>query len=265
LSACDSCGKPTTLFVYFPEAQGVDSTLEVLEHEARELRRVFTSAEVRLLRCRVISREDWATDWRGSFPPEKVSARFWVVPTWEQPALPPEALPIIMEPGLAFGTGKHATTRQCLGFLEEIAGAEGLLPMTFLDAGCGSGILAMAACLLGAGRVFGLDIDPDAIQTARMNLGLNRLPTRVLLVNGPLESCHRGRFDLIAANLTARILREHSTLFADILAQGGRCILSGMLANESPEVARAYEDLGFRVVAEKSDPEEGWTALLLNK
>jgi ribosomal protein L11 methyltransferase len=218
----------------------------------------------RVLRCRRIEQKEWATRWKAGFPPEKVSGRFWVIPPWQTPSLPEDAIPMILEPGQAFGTGKHQTTRHCLEFLEEIAQPRGALPGSFLDVGCGSGILSIAARRLGATRVVGLDIDPDALTVARRNLGLNRLSGEVLIVNGSLACCRNG-FDLIAANLDAKTLLWHREPLWASLMQGGLTILSGMLAEEAPGVLAAFEGVGFHLVTEKTDNEEGWTSVLIEK
>ncbi len=262
---CGSCGPSTNVRVYFPESTGIPQSVDLLEAGIRSLQRSPRSPgmRARILQCRKIAREEWATRWKGGFPPEKVSALFWVVPPWEShPAISEGAVPLVLEPGQAFGTGKHCTTRHCLAFLEEVAGNEGGLPPSFLDVGCGSGILSIAARRLGAGRVVGLDIDPDALCVARRNLELNRIFGEVLLVNGS-PACLRAGFDLIAANLDATTLLRHGVSLRSIVARGGVAILSGMLTEEAPGVLASFEEAGFRAVAEKTEHEEGWTSLLL--
>ena len=128
----------------------------------------------------------------------------------------------------------------------------------------GSGILSIAARRLGASLVVGVDIDPDALAAARRNLGLNRLSSKILLVNGTLACCRR-EFDLIAANLDATTLVRHREPLRTCLAQGGRAILSGMLAQEGPGVTSAFKQAGFLPIAAKADPEEGWASVLLKK
>ena len=260
---CESCGKPVNLKVYFPQSSGFEQVFQIVDREARAISRAFPGTGAKLVRCRLVKREDWAADWRLTFPPEKVSEHLWVVPPWDRPVLSPPDIPIILEPGLAFGTGKHATTRHCLGFIEELLSQRKMVPRGFLDVGCGSGILAIAGKKLGAERVVGLDLDPDAVQTARNNLKLNRLSRGVLLVVGPPQCC-RGPFDLIAANLTAPVLAECGTEFRRLLSPGGFCILSGMLDTEKPRVARVFQKLGFHLDSEKTDPQEGWSTLLFH-
>jgi len=200
----------------------------------------------------------------NSFPPERIGTRLWTVPTWEHPPLPRDAVPIIMEPGLAFGTGKHATTRHCLQFLEEIASDNHRLPRSVLDVGCGSAILSMAAAFLGAEKILALEIDPDSVSVAAKNLERNGLKGKVLLVNGPLECC-RGHFELIVANLTAPVLSGYSCLLPSLLVEGGLCILSGILLAEKPGILERYRESGLDPLQEKWDGDEGWSTLVFRK
>jgi len=264
--ACEACGTPLHIQVYFPDSFGIQEIVDRLETRTRTPKRTSSSpdARARILRCRRIEKKDWAAGWKDGFPPEKVSAHFWVIPPWQTPSLPDDAVPMILEPGQAFGTGKHQTTRHCLEFLEEIAQPQGGLPRAFLDVGCGSGILSIAARRLGATRVLGLDIDPDALTVARRNLGLNQLSAEILLVNGSMACC-RAEFDLIAANLDATTLLRHREPLWKSLKRGGFAILSGMLAEEAPRVLALFKEAGFHLIAEKEDNEEGWATVLLKK
>ncbi len=264
--ACASCTPVLNIQAYFPDSFALPEIADLLESRTRAFQGAPGSpdARARTVRCRRIAREEWATGWQGGFPPERVAGSFWVVPPWHSPSIPEGAVPMILEPGQAFGTGKHATTRHCLEFLEEIARQRADSAPSFLDAGCGSGILSIAALLLGSSRVVGLDIDFDTLGVARRNLQLNGLGRRVLLVNGTPESI-RPRFHLIAANLDATTLMRYRDALWEALEEGGMAVLSGMLADQAPEVAAAFQTLGARAVGRKKDPEEGWTSLLLKK
>ncbi len=259
---CEACGKSTQIRVYFPESMEMEDVVDMLELKIRRASPPFGSLAARLLQCRCIEKKDWATAWKGTFPPEKVSERFWVVPPWQRPSLPPQEMPIILEPGMAFGTGKHITTRHCLLFLEMLAQDLGSLPQSVLDIGCGSGILAIAALRLGARSVFGLDIDPDAVLMARRNLVHNCLVKEILLVNGPLECC-RGQFPLITANLDVSNLLVYGDSINSLLEKNGFCIFSGIQKDKRARMMSLYEKLGFRVLAEKVDDEEGWISFLI--
>jgi ribosomal protein L11 methyltransferase len=263
---CEGCGTSTLVRIYFPESLGLPEVVDLLESRIRALggTPVSPDACARVLRCRRIEPEEWATSWKGSFPPERVSRRFWVVPPWERVALPEDAVPIILRPGLAFGTGKHPSTRHCLELLEDISDLQESFPGSCLDVGCGSAILSIAALRLGADRVVGLDIDPDAVAVARGNLELNRLAGRIRLVNGPLECC-RGGFELITANLDATTLLNYDELLWSLLMEGGFTALAGIVEGKATLVLSTYVRRGFQPLGEKKDREEGWTSFLLRK
>ena len=186
--------------------------------------------------------EDWSTSWKVHFKPLRVGARLLIVPTWEDAASLPGDLVLRIDPGMAFGTGGHETTRLCLELLEKIMDAvcQGGAP-SLLDLGTGSGILAMAASKLGAGRILALDIDPEAVVVARENLTLNELTEKVECGTVPLESLDEG-FDIILANILAEELVRLAPDLAARLNPGGSLILSGILAEKEELVRRGFAD-----------------------
>ena len=193
--------------------------------------------------------EDWVAKSRGAFGPIRVSPRLWIVPSW---STPPEAdaVNLILDPGLAFGTGSHATTRLCLRWLENrIRGGE-----TVLDYGCGSGILAIAALKLGASRAVGIDIDSDAVAVARANATRNGVAGEFLESGSPLTFTA----DLVVANILANPLKVLAPLLAQRCRRGGHIALSGILAEQTEEVQRCYAPwISFAAPGE----EEGWVCL----
>jgi len=263
-SDCEACGRFSSLNVYFPAFIDMEEILNIMEEKTKRVVKTFPGMIAKLIQCRLINKEHWATNWKNTFPSERVTDNFWVIPPWESPSLPENAIPMMLEPGLAFGTGKHITTRHCLRFMEEISRDRGDFPITFLDLGCGSGILSIAAHKLGAKKILGLDIDPDALITARRNLERNELSRTIYLVNGPLE-CSQGTFDLLVANLTEPILLHYRDLIRAVISNGGYGILSGMLQENRQDIVQNYQKPDFQILAEKTDPEEGWTSLLFRK
>lgn len=261
---CEACGESSRLNVFFPNSMGMEEVLLLLDGIISSFLKRIPDFSARVLQCRAIRKEDWATDWRNTFPPEKIGKRIWTVPPWESPTLPPDTIPIILEPGLAFGTGKHATTRQCIQFLEEIASDRTSLPDVFLDVGCGSGILSIAAASLGVKKVLALEIDPEALPVVRKNVRRNGLCARIQFVNGTPECC-RGPFEWIAANLTATILLQYSRLLPLLLAEGGFCILSGILRSEKQEILKTYYRSGLHPIKEKVDGVDDWNTILFQK
>jgi len=196
-----------------------------------------------------VADEDWVRRTQSQFEPIRISARLWIVPSWHA-APDPGAIHLVLDPGRAFGTGSHATTRACLRWLERrvFPGAR------VLDYGCGSGILTIAAVKLGAGEAVGVDIDPEALAAARENAALNRAPARFLDAHAPLDFSA----DLVVANILANPLEVLAPLLAGHCRSGGRIALAGLLEAQGERVARAYAPW-FEIAA--SDPDEGWIAL----
>jgi ribosomal protein L11 methyltransferase len=192
---------------------------------------------------------DWVRATQAQFAPIRVSARLWIVPTWHV-APDAAALNIVLDPGLAFGSGSHPTTRLCLRWLEaRVRGGESVL-----DYGCGSGILAIAAARLGAGDVTGIDIDPDAVRAARDNAAANAVAARFADTDAPMPP----PADLVVANILANPLKLLAPLLAAHTRAGGRLVLAGLLDAQADEVAASYSPW-FDMSVHAS--EEGWTAL----
>lgn len=188
-----------------------------------------------------VNAEDWSSSWKVHFKPLRVGKHLLIVPTWEEAAQLPGDLVLHIDPGMAFGTGGHETTRLCLELLEHTMERSDLtVAPSLLDLGTGSGILAMAASLLGAGRILALDIDPDAVVVARENLALNELSDRVECGTAPLESLTE-RFDIILANILAEELVRLAPYLTDRLQPGGALILSGILAEKELLVRQGFD------------------------
>jgi ribosomal protein L11 methyltransferase len=188
---------------------------------------------------KALNSEDWSSSWKVHFKPLRVGSRLLIIPTWEEAAPLPDDLVLRIDPGMAFGTGGHETTRLCLELLEKSINAFGSAPPSLLDLGTGSGILAMAASLLGAGRILALDIDPDAVLVARENLALNGLAEKVECGTTPLESVTE-IFDIILANILAEELVRLAPWLASRLNPGGILVLSGILVEKEDLVRQGF-------------------------
>jgi ribosomal protein L11 methyltransferase len=200
-------------------------------------------------RAELVADEDWVRLSQSQFEPIRISDKLWIVPSWAT-APDPHAVSLVLDPGLAFGTGSHPTTRLCLQWLERtIRGGERVL-----DYGCGSGILAVAALRLGALEALGVDVDPLALVAARANAARNRVDAR--FVN--TETAPDFQADLMAANILASPLILLAPLLAGCMSKGGRIALSGILEAQAEEVMNAYAPW-FAMRVSASD--EGWVLL----
>lgn len=199
--------------------------------------------------------ESWEESWRLHFQPLRVRDSFWVVPPWEK--VPEGALSVVIEPGMAFGTGGHESTALCLDFLPDLL----LAGSSVLDLGCGSGILGISAARLGAARVLMLDNDPVAVEVARKNAIANGLP-EAEASGRPVEEISQ-TFDLILANILANPLIELAPSVVARMKEGAALVLSGITRDQAPEVREAYEELGLTFCEERTKGE--WSALHLEK
>lgn len=203
---------------------------------------------------RKVEEQDWVRLTQSQFAPIHIGKNIWVVPSWHE-APDPDALILELDPGLAFGTGSHPTTRLCMEWLE----AHPAPGKTVLDYGCGSGILAMVARKVGAGEVVGVDIDPQAIESAADNAQRNHCEIEYFLPDTFAQSAHAAQqFDIVVANILSSPLKLMAPMLSGRVAPGGALILSGVLARQAEEVAAAYAPfIKLGVWAEQ----DGWVAL----
>jgi ribosomal protein L11 methyltransferase len=202
---------------------------------------------------RSVAEQDWVRLTQSQFAPIHIGKNIWVVPSWHD-APDPAALVLELDPGLAFGTGSHPTTRLCMEWLESHAPAQ----RTVLDYGCGSGILAMVAKKLDAAQVDGVDIDPQAIESARFNSQRNACAIDYYLPEDFSAAHPVTHYDVVVANILSSPLKLMAPMLAGRLHAGGALVLSGVLARQADEVIEAYARyIKLSVWAER----EGWVAL----
>lgn len=202
---------------------------------------------------RQVPMQDWVQLTQSQFEPIQIGQRIWVVPSWHQ-APDPQAVVLQLDPGLAFGTGTHPTTRLCMEWLEANVAPD----KSVLDYGCGSGILAVLAQKLGAVQVVGVDIDPQAIEAARRNSAANRCNIEVYLPEQFAAMAPPARFDIVLANILAGPLTLMARLLTDRVAPGGTLVLSGILRRQAKHVMAAYAPQIEMTIHAESD---GWIAL----
>ena len=226
---------------YFPDSSSPGSIIQELEI-SQELLSQAGHPFVLKIEHTVLADADWNESWKKSFRPVDVGTRFTILPPWEHPS--GDRIPLIIDPGMAFGTGHHETTRSCLVLMERYADSVG--KSRFLDVGTGTGLLAIAARTLGFQMVIGIDTDPLAIDAAHKNIELNQ-SEGIELRKGDIGSAS-GTYDMIAANLISSTLVQISGDIAARLAPGGIVIMAGILKGQDDEVAAAAEKAGLRRV-----------------
>lgn len=263
----------TTHGILVASYAGSRSRAEVLELAAETLGQFGELAA--LADAKLISRCDdaWAHSWKQYFKPQKLGRRLWVVPSWEQKFVPPTgSLALHIDPGMAFGTGQHATTSLCMRALEShldsLPDAQKRL-LRLLDVGCGSGILAMTALMLGVPTVTAVDIDPLAEAATVENLTRMGLEGRAEVSLTPIDAVH-GAYPLVTANILAPTLMAMAKPLSARVAPGGLLVLSGILSGQAEEVLDAYLALsgtGTRVsfTLHQRLQHEGWAALVLRR
>ncbi|WP_447026292.1 50S ribosomal protein L11 methyltransferase [Vibrio cholerae] len=192
--------------------------------------------------------KDWEREWMDNFHPMQFGRRLWICPSWRE-VPDPQAVNVMLDPGLAFGTGTHPTTALCLEWLDNLD----LSGKTVIDFGCGSGILAIAAIKLGAAKVIGIDIDPQALLASKDNAARNGVEDQIE-VYLPKDQPEGLVADVVVANILACPLRELSPIIKGLLKPGGQLAMSGILDTQAESVAEFYrDDLELDPIAEKSE------------
>ena len=196
-----------------------------------------------------VAEQNWVQLTQSQFDPIRVSGRLWIVPSWHV-APDPEAIVLVLDPGMAFGTGSHPTTRLCLEWLERTVSTD----ISILDYGCGSGILAIAAAKLGAKEVLGVDIDLQTVSAAKSNAELNTVSARFEDSTKEIK----GQFDIVVANILSNPLKALAPAICAHVRPGGRLALSGILTEQSDDLIEAYSPY---VALSVADSRDGWVCL----
>ena len=213
--------------------------------------------EIKIADC---ATEDWVNNWKQYFHPMPIGEKLLIRPTWEDEYDAQNRKVLHIEPGLAFGTGSHPTTKLCLETLEKYVDENS----TVLDIGCGSGILSIAALLLGASNAFGVDIDSLAVKTAMANAAENGFDcSRFTAVQGNLSDKVSGTYNVIIANIVADIIMEFNKEVGKFLSDDGVYITGGIIETREDEVLYSFAQNGFEVI--ERFEEKGWLVFVLKK
>lgn len=213
--------------------------------------------EINISNC---ATEDWVNNWKQYFHPMPIGEKLLIRPTWEDEYDPQGRTVLHIEPGLAFGTGSHPTTKLCLETLEKHIDKDS----TVLDIGCGSGILSIACLLLGAKSAFGVDIDSLAVKTAKENALENGFKDdKFTVVQGNLSDKVTGKYKVIVANIVADIIMEFNKEVGRFLEDDGVYITGGIIESREPEVLDSFGENGFEVIERYE--EKGWLVFVLKK
>jgi ribosomal protein L11 methyltransferase len=236
---------------YVPGDRFLSDAQETLEQTLREFTQTWRIETQPAYSVATIPDEDWLEKWKADFKPLRVGRHLVVAPTWENVIRGPEDRIIWIDPGQAFGTGHHETTRLCLEWLEEWAeGYRDHGPKSLLDVGTGSGILAIAGALVGFDRILAVDNDPEALRVAGENCTLNGVTNRIVLQPGTVAAI-KSRFDVVVANIQALPLMNMAQSLIERLNDSARLVLSGILLEQKEAVQSAFEREGLKLCTVK--------------
>ena len=239
-------------YVSAEDAGVVDAAIESVVRDLGHLQ-AFGLRHIAELETRLVHEEDWAEIWKDHFPVMRLGRRIVIQPTWQEYEPTPDDLVIRLNPGRAFGTGLHPTTRLCLMGIEDWFDDDLTGDARVLDVGCGSGILAIAASRTGASSVLAIDIDPIAVESTTANAELNGFADLIKAQQGSLPLAEPRQFHLVLANLIASVLIGLADELHEVLWPGGRLLASGIFNERESDVREAFESAGLTIIGRTAD------------
>ena len=248
-------GKVAVVKAYFAEEDNIEDVLAYVNERLSELKEMGLDLGEAKVEHEKMYEEDWANTWKQYYKPSKVGEKIVVKPIWEEYEAKEGELVVDLDPGMAFGTGTHETTRMCIQALERYVKEES----TVFDVGCGSGILAIAAAKLGAKLAVGVDLDPVAVESSIENVGYNKL-NNIEILHGNLVEVIDGKADIVVANILAEIICILTDDVKRVLKDGGVFITSGIIHDRVDMVCEKLEATGFEVVEKNRDGE--WNCIV---
>ena len=248
-------GKVAVVKAYFAEEDNIEDVLEYVNERLTELKEMGLDLGEAKVEHEKMHEEDWANTWKQYYKPTKVGEKIVVKPIWEEYEAKDGELVVDLDPGMAFGTGTHETTRMCIQSLEKYVKEDS----TVFDVGCGSGILAIAAAKLGAKLAVGVDLDPVAVESSIENVGYNKLKN-IEILHGNLVEVIDGKADIVVANILAEIICILTDDVKRVLKDGGVFITSGTIHDRVDMVCEKLEATGFEVMEKNRDGE--WNCIV---
>ena len=248
-------GKVAVVKAYFAEEDNIEEILGYVNEKLVELKEMGIDLGEAKVEHEKMYEEDWANTWKKYYKPSKVGEKIVVKPIWEEYEQKEGELVVNLDPGMAFGTGTHETTRMCIQALEKYVKEES----TVFDVGCGSGILAIAAAKLGAKLAVGVDLDPVAVESSIENVGYNNL-NNIEILHGNLVEVIDGKADIVVANILAEIICILTDDVKRVMKDGGVFITSGIIHDRVDMVCEKLEATGFEVIEKNRDGE--WNCIV---
>ena len=248
-------GKVAVVKAYFAEEDDIENILNYVNEKIEELKSIGLDLGEAKVESQKMYEEDWANNWKKYYKPTKVGERIVVRPIWEEYKESNDELVLVLDPGMAFGTGTHETTRMCIQSLENYVKEDSVV----FDVGCGSGILAIAAAKLGAKKAVGVDLDPVAVESAKENVGYNDLDN-IEVLYGNLVEVIDGKADIVVANIIAEVICILTEDVKRVLKDDGYFITSGIIHDRVDMVTKKLEKTGFEVVEINKDGE--WNCIV---
>ena len=248
-------GKVAVVKAYFAEEDNIEEILGYVNEKLVELKEMGIDLGEAKVEHEKMYEEDWANTWKQYYKPSKVGEKIVVKPIWEEYEEKEGELVVNLDPGMAFGTGTHETTRMCIQALEKYVKEES----TVFDVGCGSGILATAAAKLGAKLAVGVDLDPVAVESSIENVGYNNL-NNIEILHGNLVEVIDGKADIVVANILAEIICILTDDVKRVMKDGGVFITSGIIHDRVDMVCEKLEATGFEVIEKNRDGE--WNCIV---
>ena len=262
-----SSSPSVTLISYFPTDDLIGEQVQALRDFLDNLIQAGIDTHPAKVTLKSIEEDDWSEQWRSAFPPQRIGKRLVIAPTWDETVPEPSEILIRLDPGMAFGTGQHATTQLALELLEAAIKDSDVVA----DIGTGSGILAIAAAKLGAKRVDAVDLDAATIPIAQSNIQINEVESVICLHHGDgLNVLDSRKYPLIVANILTKVILPLIPQCPKFLEPAGRLILSGILVQEASQVETQLRENGFRVLEFRQPKEshqitqtaENWVGIL---